>query len=146
MNPNYLLINSKSRENYYNSNSSNFRIYFDKNINIKEYIKLKYLSLARTNYLITEKNNKFSVIFETGKKLTINIPYGIYSPLQLIASINIFFNDEYGFVSVYDNYLFKITFYANIEFQIDFSISEFHKLINVENKIINSISKSIRKN
>ena len=81
MNPNYLLINSKSRENYYNSNSSNFRIYFDKNINIKEYIKLKYLSLARTNYLITEKNNKFSVIFETGKKLTINIPYGIYSPL-----------------------------------------------------------------
>ena len=31
----------------------------DKTINIKSYIKLKYLSLARTNYLITEINNKF---------------------------------------------------------------------------------------
>jgi hypothetical protein len=81
MNPNYLLINTKNRDNYWNSNSSNFRLYLDKTINIKSYIKLKYLSLARTNYLITEINNKFKVIFETGLEKTITIPIGVYSPL-----------------------------------------------------------------
>jgi hypothetical protein len=61
MNPNYLLVNTKNRDNYWNTNSSNFRIYFDKTINIKSYIKLKYLSLARSNYLIAERNNKLKI-------------------------------------------------------------------------------------
>ncbi len=91
MNPNYLLINTKNRDNYWNSNSSNFRLYLDKTINIKEYVKLKYLSLARTNYLITERNNKFRVIFESGRIINITLSNGIYTPLQLVQSINIFF-------------------------------------------------------
>ena len=62
-NPNYLLINSKYRNDYYNTNSSNFRIYFNKNINIQKYIKLQYFSISRTNYLITELNNKFKINF-----------------------------------------------------------------------------------
>jgi hypothetical protein len=80
-NPNYLLINTKYRNDYYNTSSSNFRIYLNKNINIEKYIKLQYFSISRTNYLITEINNKFKINFSNNFFLNVTIPIGNYTPL-----------------------------------------------------------------
>jgi hypothetical protein len=80
-NPNYLLINTKYRNDFYNTSSSNFRIYLNKNINIKKYIKLQYFSISRTNYLITEKNNKFRINFSNNFFLNVIIPIGNFTPL-----------------------------------------------------------------
>jgi hypothetical protein len=81
MNNKYILINSKYRSSDSKS-SSNFRVYFNKGIEIKNYIKLNYLNLPRCNYLITSKNNTFKLYFNYNlQTLNIIIPEGNYSPL-----------------------------------------------------------------
>lgn len=145
--PNYLLINTKNRNDYYNTSSSNFRIYLDRSINIKKYIKLHYLSLARTNYLITDKNNKIRIIFlNDNSRINIILPNQIYTPLQLIDTISILCNNINGLNASYNNQTFKITFSCNVDFQIDFTLSEFYKILNLQPKIYNSIDKSITSN
>jgi len=69
----YLLIDSKYRDS--NSKSEcDFRIYFNKNINIEKYFKISYLNIPRCNYLINEKNNSFSIIFNNSIIINIILP------------------------------------------------------------------------
>jgi hypothetical protein len=90
-NPKYLLINSKFR-NPDSKSSTNFRIYFNKNIEINNYIKINYLNFPRCNYLISEKNNKFSIT-TSGQVINVIIPIGNYTPLQLSELINLQLNN-----------------------------------------------------
>ena len=39
----YILLDSKYRDNYENTTSTNFRYYLKKSITIKSYLKMKYL-------------------------------------------------------------------------------------------------------
>ena len=145
-NPNYLLINSKYRNDYYNTNSSNFRIYFNKNINIEKYIKLQYFSISRTNYLMTEINNKFKINFSNNQSINILISIGNYSPLQLCEVINLQINNLNGFNLTYNSQIFKLSFNCDIEFNIDFTQSDFYKLLNFEKRIYNSVNNKIVSN
>ena len=129
----YLLIDSKFRSldsNY----STDFKIYFNKNITIDNYIKISYLNIPRCNYLITNKNNSFKIIFSNDRIINIIIPDSNYSPLQLADCINLQSNIN-NFNITYNNQNFKYTFNSNISFQIDFTTSNFYKLLRIEKKI-----------
>ncbi len=145
-NPNYLLINTKYRNDFYNTSSSNFRIYLNKNINIKKYIKLQYFSISRTNYLITEKNNKFRINFSNNFFLNVIIPIGNFTPLQLCEAINFQIDYLKNFNLTYNSQIFKLTFNCDIEFNIDFTQSDFYKLLNFEKRIYNSVNNKIVSN
>ena len=68
----YILIDSKYRNTFYND-TSNFRINLSKNINIKSYLKINYLYMPRTNYLINDRNNLFKLSFNTTNNGIINL-------------------------------------------------------------------------
>ena len=68
----YILIDSKYRNTFYND-TSNFRINLSKNINIKSYLKINYLYMPRTNYLINDRNNLFKISFNTTNNGIINL-------------------------------------------------------------------------
>ena len=68
----YILIDSKYRNTFYND-TSNFRINLSKNINIKSYLKINYLYMPRTNYLINDRNNLFKLSFTTNNNGILNL-------------------------------------------------------------------------
>lgn len=143
-NPKYILINSKFRS-IDSKSSTNFRIYFNKNIEINKYLKINYLNIPRCNYLITNKNNSFSLTIN-GQILNVIIPIGNYTPLQLADIINVQVNNLNNFNITYNNQTFKYTFTSLSSFKLDLTISDFHKLLSLEKKVYNSIDKQIVSN
>ena len=141
MNKNYVLIDSKNRLNTNNTSSSNFRINLPKTIRIKSYIKINYLYMPRCNYLINSSNNKIVVNLNNQNYITIIFPSQNYTPLTLSNYINICVNNTNSFNCVYNNSTYKYDFQANIDFSIDFSQSNFYKLINLDKKIYSSNNK-----
>ena len=136
MNEKYILINSKYRTN---GDSNNFRLYLNKNIQINEYIQINYLNIARCNYLINEKNNKFDILFDDGTILTIILNHQNYSPLQFVSYLNIQINNYNNLKIIYNDQTYKFQFISTTNnFRLDFSKTEIYKLFSLEKKIYSS--------
>ena len=137
----YILIDSKYRNPIY-KNSSNFRIYLPKFINIHSYLKINYLYIPRTNYLINDTNNLFSVkLYSNSNNILeqeVKLKNRNYTPLQLIEYINNMFttltNLQITFLLSYDATTYKISFISTVPFELDLTKSNFHKLLSLEKK------------
>ena len=156
----YLLIDSKYRDPKYTS-TSNFRIYLSKIINIQSYLKINYLYIPRTNYLINNNNNLFKISFTTisGKgealasgtsgviNLNILLENKNYTPVELVSYINNFVSQlnkyQINFSLNYDSKTYKISFVSNVPFNLDLSVSDFYKLLSFEKKIYKSDSNNL---
>jgi hypothetical protein len=132
----YVLIDTKNIED----DKYNFRYYLPEMIHIKEYIKLNMMLMPRMSYFINDDNNKFNVTFyvnESLATLAFILPIQNYTPLSLCSMINSLYKDSINnvnFIATYDQFTYKITFYCNIKFDLDLSISSFHKVISLEKK------------
>ena len=141
----YILIDSKYRNTFYND-TSNFRINLSKNINIKSYLKINYLYMPRTNYLINDRNNLFKLSFTTTNNGILNLDIKLnkqnYTPIELVNYINNFVsqlkNYQINFLLNYDSTTYKISFVSNIPYNLDLSVSDFYKLLSLEKKIYKS--------
>ncbi len=135
---NYILINSIYRDNK-NSSTSDFRIHFNKNIEINEYIYINYLAIPRQNYLITKKNNNFKIIFENGDIVNIIISEGNYQALELNEIINLQINNINNFNIKFSINTYKYTLTSNQNFKLDLTTSDFNKLLSLEKRFIHLI-------
>jgi hypothetical protein len=138
-NPKYLLVDTKYR--LYGS-TTNFRYQLPIPIDIKEYIKISYLYMARTNYLINSTNNTFDIIINN-QITNIILPEQNFTPLTLSVYISNYMNNISNFKCVYNEFTYKFEFNCDTEFKIDFSKSEFNKLISMNNSVYTSIFKKI---
>ena len=129
----YLLINTKDRNNNYKS-SSNFRINLPTNIDINEYIKLKYMVIPKCNYLFNDYNNLINIIIG-GTLNTIIIPNRQFKPDQLAQFFQQRILGPYSFNCIYYEDDYKFHFSASVNFSIDFSLSDVNKLFNMERKL-----------
>ena len=127
----YLLIDSKYRDPSY-TNTSNFRIHLPKFINIHSYLKISYLYIPRTNYLINDKNNLFSVRLHSNTgiiDLEVKLTNRNYTPLELVNFINNMFSSlnkyQISFLLSYDITTYKISFISNVPFELDLTQSSF---------------------
>ena len=134
-NSKFILIDSRYKN--YGSNS-NFKIYLNKPITIKKYIKIHYLYLPRLNYMINDNNKLIEITFSDNKKISIVFNKQNYSPLLLTTYINTYVNNYKNFNCYYNQFTYKIEFYCDIGFSIDFSKSSFHKLLSLDRKIYSS--------
>ena len=135
----YILLDSKYRDNYDNTTSTNFRYYLKKSITIKSYLKMKYLLIPRSNYLINNKNNTFNIIINNiNYSITLNIQ--TYTPEGLCDFINksIANYSIKNFLVTYDITTYKLLFSYTTNFQIDLTKSNFHKLLSLKKQIYNS--------
>jgi len=134
----YILIDTKNIDD----NKYNFRYYLPRMINIKEYIKLNLMIIPRMSYFINSTNNVFNVIFNTNNLIIkrFTIPIQNYTPLTLCDMINTLFGkvDNITFNATYDQFSYKITFQSNVSFDLDLTLSSFHKVITLEKKVYNS--------
>jgi len=80
-NLNYLVINSKYRQN--NQSSTDFTIQLYKPIIIKKYIKLIFSSIPESSYQINENNQKFKIVFSDSTTKQFNVPIGNYNTTSL---------------------------------------------------------------
>ena len=138
----YILIDSKYKTT---GDPSNLRIYFNEQITIKNYIKINYLSMPRMNYLINSNNNLIIISFIANvgvQAYNIILNMQNYTPLSLTAYINSMLSNINNFNCIYNTNTFKIEFTANCPFNIDFSKSNFYKLVSLNNIIYNSSIKN----
>ena len=136
----YLLIDSKYRDPSY-TNTSNFRINFSKFINIHSYLRINYLYMPRTNYLINDSNNVFTVRLRlnTGiRDFEVIIKNRNYTPLELVNFINNMFSTlsvyQISFLLSYDSTKYNISFISTVPFELDFTQSDFYKILSLEKK------------
>jgi hypothetical protein len=137
-NQKYLLIDSKYRTD---GNASKFRYYLPQPINIKSYIKINYLYMPRANYLINSSNNIIEVVSNDLTIFTIAIAEGNYTPLTMANYISNYTNNIIR--CIYNEFTYKFEFSANQDFKLDFSKSEFYKLIGMNKSTYNSVFKKI---
>ena len=140
----YLLIDSKYRDPSY-TNTSNFRIYLSKFINIHSYLKINYLYIPRTNYLINDTNNVFTVRihFDTGiRDFELVLKNRNYTPLELVNYINSIFVSlnkfNVSFLLSYDSSNYKISFISTVPFELDLTKSNFYKILSLDKKMYSS--------
>ena len=140
----FLLLDSRKRS--YGS-ANQFRIYLDNTITITDYICLNYIVIPRCNYLINNSNNTFTVNFQSNHAYTITVANQTYTPLQLCSYINQIFGNLNGFNITYNTQTYCLTFNSTVPFTIDFSTSNFYRLLSLEKKVYNSdINNSIQSN
>ena len=132
----YILIDSKYKTNK-DASTSNFRVYLPDMITIYSKLTIKYLYIPRLNYLINANNNTFNIIFDATHNYNILFPIKNFTPLELVAFINTTINYN-GFNASYNTNTFKLEFKANVNFSLDFSSSDFYKLLSLEKKIYDS--------
>ena len=140
----YILIDTKNID----GDKYNFRYYLPSMIHINEYIKLNMMLLPRMSYFINESNNKFNVTFYVNNSLaTVSFVLASqnYTPLSLCNAINSLVGNlgTINFNATYDQFSYKITFQCNIQFDLDLTLSSFHKVISLDKKIYNSTNNSI---
>lgn len=143
-NPKYILVDSKYKIN--NQQSNNFRYYLPKPIHIQKYLKINYLYMPRTNYLINSNNNNFDIIIINNNQpvfLNVYINEQNFTPILLATYINSYVNNNLGFRCVYNEMTYKFEFSCDQDFRLDFSKSNFYKLISMDQKIYNSENKKI---
>ena len=126
----YILIDTKNLD----ENKYNFRYYLPRMIHIKEYIKLNLMLIPRMSYFINESNNKFNIIFKVNDSFIVKsfiIPFQNYTPLTLCDMINTLFGsiDNVNFNATYDQFSYKINFQSNVSFDLNLTLSSFHKVI-----------------
>ena len=137
----YILIDSKYRTNKEDS-TSNFRVYLPNTIIIKNKLSIKYLFIPRLNYLINSNNNSFNISFITSSGISaynVILPYQQFTPLELVTYINMNLN-FFGFNMTYNVNTYKFQFSATCDFNLDFSISDFNKLMSLDKIIYNSVN------
>jgi hypothetical protein len=137
-NPKYLLIDTKYRTD---GKPSSFRYYLPQPINIKKYIKINYLYMPRANYLINSSNNIIEVVSNNITIFTIAIAEGNYTPLTMASYISTYTNNIIR--CTYNEFTYKFEFSANQDFKLDFSKSEFYKLIGLNKSTYSSVFKKI---
>ena len=120
----YLYIDSSKRINKENTKSTDFTLNLNKTIKIKKYIKLLSCIIPKTIYLINETNNIFKITFNDNSQYTIIIPTNNYTPDELSLYIKNSVNYS-NFNCVFDTNKFIFTFWANQNFTLNFTISEF---------------------
>jgi hypothetical protein len=137
--PKYLLIDSRYRTE---ENSCKFRYWLPKFITINSYIKINYLYMPRTNYLINSTNNIIELVNnDNNTYFTIVIAEGNYTPLTLATYITNYTNNIIK--CVYNEFTYKFEFSANGDFKLDFTKSQFYKLIGMNKTIYTSVFKKI---
>lgn len=129
----YILIDSRYRTS---GSTSNFKIFLPDQITIKSYIKINSLYMPRLSYLINQYNNTFKIIFGTNTIL-VTLPFSNYSPSDLSNYINSQVSIN-NFIVSYNSNTYKYTFSANTNFSLDFSVSDFYKLLSMNKQIYNS--------
>ena len=140
----YILIDTKNID----GDKYNFRYNLPSMIHIKEYVKLNMLLLPRMSYFINDSNNKFNVTFYVNNSLA-TFPFNLvsqnYTPLSLCNAINSLFGNisNVNFNATYDQFTYKITFQCNIQFDLDLTLSSFHKVITLDKKVYNSNNNTI---
>jgi hypothetical protein len=140
----YILIDTKN----INGNKYNFRYHLPSRIHINEYIKLNMMLLPRMSYFINESNNKFNIIFYSNNGLftfPIVLPMQNFTPLSLCNTINSLIGDlrTIVFNATYDQFTYKISFHCSIQFDLDLTLSSFHKVITLDRKVYNSINNNL---
>ena len=85
-----LSIDTKFRENYYASSSSNFNFSLPINMNDVLEMQLSAIELPTTYYVISKQygNNFFNITVDLSSSLLVNIPDGNYTQESILASIN----------------------------------------------------------
>ena len=132
----YILINSRLRDS---GNPSNFRIFFEKEIVIKDYLQLSYLVMPRNNYLINNSNNILKINFGNNAPINIYLLNQNYSPVELALFINTQCSgNPFGFSCNYNSNNYKFIFTANRNFELDFSINLLHRIFSLEKKSYSS--------
>ena len=140
----YILLDSKYRFDPNNSSSVNFRYYLKKSITIKSYLKMKYLLIPRSNYLINNTNNTFNIIIDNvSYPITFNLQ--TYTPEGLCDYINkaIKLYTISNFLATFDITTYKIIFTYTSSFKLDLTQSNFNRLLSLKKQIYNSINNVI---
>jgi len=106
-NLNYLVINSKYRQN--NQSSTDFTIQLYKPIIIKKYIKLIFSSIPESSYQINENNQKFKIVFSDSTTKQFNVPIGNYNTTSLANIIKTNVNYD-SFNIIFDTSINKFIF------------------------------------
>lgn len=133
----YIFIDWSKRINKQNTNSNDFYISFNSQLRIKNYIKLLYLLIPKTVYLINSKNNTFNIIFNDNTVKNITIPINNYDTDTLATTIKNLIN--YSSFNMVLNDDFTYTLSASQNFIINFN-SNLNILFNLEkNKDYNSV-------
>lgn len=145
MNTNYILIDSKYRSSK-NDSPSKFRYILPNPIKVSSFIKINYAYIPRCNYLINSKNNFIQINFNNDTKLNIYIESQNYTPNTLATYINNYGNNINGFTCSYNQFSYKFEFVAIVDFNIDFSQSNFHKLLGLDKTIYQSNNKKFVSN
>ena len=131
----YILIDSKYKSA---GSTSNFKIFLPNQITIASYLQINCLYLPRLAYLINQHNNTFIISF--GSVVTvITIPSSNYNPIELASYINSKVSIN-NFLITYNQATFQYTFTANTSFILDFSTSNFYKLLSLNKQIYNSVN------
>jgi len=84
-----LNIDSRFRENYFSSTSSNFNLNMPLNINNVVQMQLAAIELPTTYYVISKQyGNNFFSLSVNGSTIIVNIPSGNYDQTTIITAIN----------------------------------------------------------
>jgi len=138
-NPKYILIDSKYRTQ---GDSNNFRYWLPRPLTINSYIKINYLYMPRANYLINSTNNIIELVNNDNQTyFTIVIVEGNYTPLTMANYITTFTNNIVR--CVYNEFTYRFEFSADGDFKLDFSKSDFYKLIGLNKSVYSSVFKKI---
>ena len=134
----YILLDTK---NINIDNKYNFRYYLRESITIEKYIKLKLLLIPKMNYFINETNNTFKVKLykDLNNPVIVNffLPKQSYTPLTLCQTINSLFTtfNDITFSASYNQHNYQITFNSNYDFDLDLTLSSFHRVLSLDKKI-----------
>ena len=85
-----LNIDSRFRENYYTSASSNFNISLPTNFNDVVQMQLASIEIPSTYFVVSQQynNNFFSITVDASASIVINIPEGNYDKTTIMEAIN----------------------------------------------------------
>jgi len=108
-----LNIDTRFRENYYSSSSSNFNFGLPLNINNVLKMQLSSIELPTSYYTISKDygNNYFNIVVDASSSLLITIPDGNYTGVTLTDSINTQLQSE---GVPFSNVIFKTDFYNGL--------------------------------
>ena len=151
MSKKYILLDTK---NLNLDNKNKFKYYLSEQINITKYIELQLFLSPRMNFMINSSNNTFQFILYKANEqyannfyfVNITLPIQNFTPQSLCETINLLFSAPNGITmnASYNQYSYKITFNSNVEFELNLTLSSFHKIISLEKKVyFSDINKQI---
>ena len=133
----YILLDTKN----ITGNKYNFKYNFDQTIEINEYIKLNLMLIPRMSYFINNTNNTFKIKFYQDINNPVIFNFTLtnqsYTPLTFCEAINNLFGFFVGFTFnvFYNSFNYSITFTSSVKFDLDLTLSSFHRVISLEKKV-----------